>query len=87
MEMEIALMAEKIDVTEECIRLKSHLEAFFDTLKESTVVGKRLNFILQEMNREANTIGSKSTLFEISEHVIIIRQEIEKIREQVQNIE
>ncbi|MCX6831087.1 MAG: YicC family protein [candidate division Zixibacteria bacterium] len=87
LDMEIALMADKSDVTEECVRLRSHCEAFIATIKAPGDTGKRLNFILQEMNREANTIGSKSIVYEASEKVIRIREEIEKLREQVQNIE
>ena len=84
---EIALFAEKSDITEECIRLKSHLVQFEESLKEDLPIGKRLNFILQELNREANTAGSKSAAYEISRRVIEIKEEIERLREQVQNIE
>jgi len=87
LDMEIALVADKSDVTEECVRLRSHCEAFVAAVKAPGDTGKRLNFILQEMNREANTIGSKSIVYEISEKGIKIREEIEKLREQVQNIE
>lgn len=87
LDMEVALIADKADVTEECVRLRSHCEAFIDAIKAPGDTGKRLNFILQEMNREANTIGSKSIVYEISERVIRVREEIEKLREQVQNIE
>jgi len=86
-ELEVALMAEKCDVTEECVRFKSHNHQFLSALKEDVPVGKRLTFLLQEMNREANTIGSKSADAEISQKVIFLKEEIEKIREQVQNIE
>ena len=86
-ELEVALMAEKCDVTEECVRFKSHNQQFLSALKEGGPVGKRLNFLLQEMNREANTIGSKAADAEISQRVIYLKEEIEKIREQVQNIE
>jgi len=85
--MEIALYAEKSDITEECIRLRSHVEQFESSLKESGPVGKRLNFILQELNREANTAGSKSISYPISRRVISIKEEVERLREQVQNIE
>ncbi len=87
LDMEVALMAEKADVTEECVRLRSHCRAFLTALRARGDVGKRLNFILQEMNREANTIGSKAILYEVSAEVISVREEIEKLREQVQNIE
>jgi len=85
--VEIALYAEKSDITEECIRLRSHAEQFESSLKESGPVGKRLNFILQELNREANTAGSKSASYTISRRIISIKEEVERLREQVQNIE
>jgi uncharacterized protein (TIGR00255 family) len=84
---EVALLADKTDITEECVRLKSHLDQFEGSLKESGPVGKRLNFILQELNRESNTIGDKSAFYEISRRVILVKEEIERLREQVQNIE
>jgi len=84
---EVAFLADKSDITEECVRLKSHLEQFESSLNEQGQVGKRLNFILQELNRETNTIGDKSAYFEISRRVISVKEEIERIREQVQNIE
>jgi uncharacterized protein (TIGR00255 family) len=87
LELEVALMAEKCDVTEECVRFKSHNHQFLSALKEDVPVGKRLTFLLQEMNREANTIGSKAADAKISQKVIFLKEEIEKIREQVQNIE
>jgi uncharacterized protein (TIGR00255 family) len=86
-ELEVALMAEKCDVAEECVRFTSHNQQFLSALKEDAPVGKRLTFLLQEMNREANTIGSKAADAEISQKVIFLKEEIEKIREQVQNIE
>jgi uncharacterized protein (TIGR00255 family) len=86
-EQEVALMAEKCDVTEECVRFKSHNQQFLSALKEGGPVGKRLTFLLQEMNREANTIGSKASDAQISQKVIFLKEEIEKLREQVQNIE
>ncbi len=86
-ELEVALMAEKCDVTEECVRFKSHNLQFLSALKEDAPVGKRLTFLLQEMNREANTIGAKAADAEISQKVIFLKEEIEKLREQVQNIE
>ncbi len=86
-ELEVALMAEKCDVTEECVRFRSHNHQFLSALKEDVPVGKRLTFLLQEMNREANTIGSKAADVEISQKVIFLKEEIEKLREQVQNIE
>ncbi len=85
--MELALIAERADVTEECVRLRSHIKMFIDTVSNSDDAGRKLNFIVQEMNREANTINSKSVSSEISHSGISIKEEIEKIREQIQNIE
>lgn len=84
---EIAILIEKSDFTEETVRCQSHCEQIFGFLKESHPVGKKINFILQELMREINTIGSKSFNSEISNIVIELKSEIEKIREQVQNIE
>lgn len=84
---EIAIMAERCDITEEVVRLKSHFEIFSQTLKSANAAGRRLEFILQEINREFNTIGSKSQDTSISIFVIDAKTEIEKIREQLQNIE
>ena len=84
---EVAIMAERSDVTEELIRLESHLGQFRQLLKEGGAVGRKLEFILQEMNRETNTIGSKAIDYLVSQNVIVIKGELEKIREQVQNIE
>lgn len=84
---ELAILSERYDVTEECVRLRSHIKMFLDTLNKSDDIGRRLNFILQEMNREANTINSKAVASDISHSGIYIKEEIEKIREQIQNIE
>jgi uncharacterized protein (TIGR00255 family) len=84
---EVAMLAERSDVTEELIRLQSHLAQFGTGLKSKEPVGKRLDFLLQEMGREVNTIGSKANDIEISSHVVELKSELEKIREQVQNIE
>jgi uncharacterized protein (TIGR00255 family) len=84
---EIAIMAERCDITEEVVRLKSHFDVFGQTLKSANAAGRRLEFILQEINREFNTIGSKSQDTSISIFVIDAKTEIEKIREQLQNIE
>ncbi|MDR4460589.1 MAG: YicC family protein [Nitrospirales bacterium] len=84
---EIAMLAERSDVTEELTRLQSHVMQFRSTLKSKGPVGKRLDFLLQEMGREVNTIGSKASDFEISGQVVDLKSELEKIREQVQNIE
>jgi uncharacterized protein (TIGR00255 family) len=87
LEMEMALLADRVDITEECTRMKSHIELFRDIFKSKQEVGKQLTFILQEMQRESNTIGSKTTDVSISHSVIHVKEEIEKIREQVQNLE
>ena len=86
-EFEIVLFSDKADITEEIVRFKSHIEKFLKTCNEEPPVGKKLDFILQEMNREINTIASKNNLSEISEIVIETKNQIERIREQVQNIE
>ena len=83
---EIAMLAEKADVTEEVVRLKSHFQQFSTMLSEEESAGRRLNFLLQEMSREINTIGSKSSSEKIVNHIIIMKDEAEKMREQVQNI-
>lgn len=84
---EVALLAERSDVTEECVRFRSHNQQFLAALDQDVPVGKKLTFLLQEMNREANTIGSKALNVSISQSVIFLKEEIEKLREQVQNIE
>ncbi len=84
---EIAMLAERSDVTEELTRLKSHVAQFRTTFKAKGPVGKRLDFLLQEMGREVNTIGSKANDGKISVEVVELKSELEKIREQVQNIE
>lgn len=84
---ELAFLSEKYDVTEECVRLRSHIKMFNDAIDMNEPSGRRLNFISQEMNREANTINSKSVSAEITSHGITIKEELEKIREQLQNIE
>lgn len=87
LEEEIAIFSEKVDITEECTRLDSHFKLFKENLKNSKPIGKQLNFILQEMNRETNTIASKSYESNISSLIINMKHEIEKIRELVQNVE
>ncbi len=86
-QIELAILTEKHDITEECIRLHSHIKLFNETMHNSQDVGRKLNFICQEINREVNTINSKSISSEISHLAINIKEELEKIREQVQNIE
>ena len=84
---EAAIYADKIAVDEETVRLRSHIEQFRAFLTSGSPIGRKLDFLVQEMNRESNTIGSKCQDIEISGHVIDIKAEIEKIREQIQNIE
>ena len=85
--MEVAVFADKASIDEEIIRLRSHINQLRKTLTLDEPIGRKLDFIVQEMNREANTIASKSTDLEITNKVIDIKNIIEKIREQVQNIE
>ncbi len=87
LELELAVIAEKADITEECVRLKSHLKFFLESIENEEEPGRKLNFICQEMNREANTISSKSLSTEITRNAVLIKEEIERIREQIQNIE
>ena len=84
---EVALFADKSNITEEIVRLHSHIEQFTKILEENDAVGRKLDFLLQEMNREINTIGSKANDLIIANLVINIKSELEKMREQVQNIE
>ncbi|MFP4529414.1 MAG: YicC/YloC family endoribonuclease [Candidatus Kapaibacterium sp.] len=85
--MEMVLQADKLDISEECVRLQSHFKFFFEAFNSKEPVGRRMNFLLQEMHREVNTIGSKASDAEISQLVVSIKEELERIREQVQNIE
>jgi uncharacterized protein (TIGR00255 family) len=87
LELEIALMVDKLDITEECVRYRSHNKFFLEALNKNEAAGRKLNFLVQEMNREANTIGSKSSDAAIAHMVIGLKEELEKIREQLQNIE
>jgi uncharacterized protein (TIGR00255 family) len=84
---EAALMADRCDVTEELVRLASHFAQFDEALEADEPVGRKLDFLMQEMNREINTIGSKSSDAEITSQVVRIKAEMEKMREQVQNVE
>ena len=84
---ETAVFADKVAVAEETVRLRSHIGQFCDLLESEEPVGRKLDFIVQEMNRESNTIGSKAQDLEITRTVVDIKAEIEKIREQIQNIE
>ena len=87
LEVEIAVLADKLDVTEECVRLDSHLQLFREALASEEPVGRKLNFIVQEINREVNTIGSKANDSEIAHRAVQMKEELERIREQVQNVE
>lgn len=85
--LEAGLYAEKIAVDEETVRLKSHLEQFAQMMEQSGPVGRKLDFLVQEINRETNTIGSKAQDLAVTRRVVEMKSEIEKIREQIQNIE
>ncbi len=85
--VEVALFADKSAIDEEITRLKSHLIQLEQKLSKEEPVGRQLDFMMQEMNREANTIASKANSYQITDHAIILKTEIEKMREQIQNIE
>lgn len=87
LEMEITMLADKLDITEECTRLDSHIKYFKEYSSSDELAGRRLNFLLQEMNREINTMGSKSLDADISQKIAVMKEELEKIREQIQNVE
>lgn len=87
LELELALLAERADITEECTRLKSHLKFFVQSVKNVGDSGRKLNFLCQEMHRETNTISSKTVSSVINHKTVLIKEEIEKIREQIQNVE
>jgi uncharacterized protein (TIGR00255 family) len=84
---EAAIFADKVSVDEETVRLRSHIKAFLSALETDKPIGKKLDFIVQEMNRETNTIGSKANDLSVASHVVEMKSIIEKIREQIQNIE
>ncbi len=84
---EVAILIEKSDITEEIVRVKSHLKQFDDVLTDSDVIGKKLDFVIQELRREVNTIGSKSQNIEITTFVVEMKHELEKIKEQIQNLQ
>ena len=86
-ELEAAIFTEKTDITEEIIRLKSHLIQFDDLLNSEESVGRKMDFLTQEINREVNTIGSKTNDIEVTSLVVLVKSELEKIREQTRNIE
>jgi len=85
--MEVTIYADRLDITEECVRFKSHCDIFASEIEAKKTSGKKLSFLLQEMNREANTITSKSMDANISQLVVQIKEELEKMREQVENME
>ncbi|MGE5479834.1 MAG: YicC/YloC family endoribonuclease [Chloroflexota bacterium] len=87
LQMEIVFQADKLDISEECVRLRSHEKFFYDTFKGNEPPGRKLVFLLQEMHREINTIGSKINDAQISQIVVNFKEELERIREQIQNIE
>ncbi len=84
---EVAIFSDKVNVNEETVRLRSHVEQFTKMLDEGGSVGRKIDFLIQEMNREINTIGSKSNDLDIARIVIDVKAEIEKLREQIQNVE
>ena len=85
--LEAAVFADKANITEEIVRLKSHCAQLRSIIEKGGPVGKNLDFLVQEMNRESNTIGSKANDISITDKVLILKAEIEKIREQIQNLE
>ncbi len=87
LELEIAILSDRLDITEECVRFRSHLDVFDETLSGTEPAGRKLNFLVQEMNREINTIGSKINDAAIQHRVVALKEEMERIREQLQNIE
>ena len=84
---EVVIFSDKICTDEEVVRLKSHIKHMKETLEQTEGIGRKLDFIAQEMNREANTILSKANDLEVSNYAIDLKTEIEKVREQIQNIE
>jgi uncharacterized protein (TIGR00255 family) len=84
---EVAFFADRVSITEELVRLQSHIDQCQEALKSTEAVGRKLDFLVQEMNREINTIGSKANNLNISQLVVQMKSELEKIREQVQNLE
>jgi uncharacterized protein (TIGR00255 family) len=84
---EIALMADRLDVSEEITRLHSHVDQFNQTIADGGEVSKKLTYLLQEMHREASTIGAKASDSDVIQHVVALKEETEKLREQVQNLE
>lgn len=87
LEQEIVFLAEKLDITEECVRFRSHNKFFMETMSNDEATGRRLNFLIQEMNREVNTVGSKVNDAALAHLVVQMKEELERVREQLQNIE
>lgn len=87
LEQEIVFLAEKLDITEECVRFRSHNKFFMEGLSNDEATGRRLNFLIQEMNREVNTVGSKVNDAALAHLVVQMKEELERVREQLQNIE
>lgn len=87
LQLELAIIAEKSDISEECVRLRSHLKFFLEAMEKDSEAGRKLNFLCQEMNRETNTISSKTLSIDITHSTVLIKEEIERIREQIQNVE
>lgn len=87
LETELAMMAERADITEECVRLRSHIKFLLSSVDKEEDPGRKLNFLCQEMNRESNTISAKTLSTAITHNSVHIKEEIERIREQIQNIE
>ncbi|WP_164931440.1 YicC/YloC family endoribonuclease [Longirhabdus pacifica] len=85
--MEVALLADRSDISEELTRLKSHCKQFYTLMETASPIGRKIDFLIQEMNRETNTIASKVNDLAVTNHVIHMKSELEKIREQIQNIE
>jgi uncharacterized protein (TIGR00255 family) len=84
---EAALLADRFDCTEEVVRARAHVDQFLRFLREGGAVGRQLNFLLQELHREINTIGSKASDADISREIVLLKEEVERLREQVQNLE
>jgi uncharacterized protein (TIGR00255 family) len=84
---EVTFFADRSDITEECTRLRSHLKQFQDSFRSTEAVGRRLDFLAQELGREINTIGNKASGIRITNAVVTMKSELEKIREQIQNVE
>lgn len=87
LEMEVAMLVDKTDITEEIVRTQSHIKFFRKAVNNDDSVGRRLNFLSQEINREINTIGSKANDSEISQHIVKAKESLEQIKEQIQNVE